>query len=236
MQSNQTKVAALDIDGTLHPGALGLELLQALTENGISDQSKAKDVFEVVNRYRLNQIDFQTMSTRAYTLYAEAITGISQTRMQQIANQVWLQERTNLFPFVPKLLDILKSQGYSVVLISGSPNEIVRCLADEFGISKYQGSVFVTSQGKYTGEISLLSGSIGKKRSIFLQMIKDWRVNLEESLAIGDSITDMALLEIVSKSVVFEPHPSLMLVAQEKGWLVTNRNDIIKHIIELGNT
>lgn len=66
-------------------------------------------------------------------------------------------------------------------------------------------------------------------------MVKDWRVNLEESFAIGDSITDTALLQIVGKPVVLEPHPSLMLVAQDKGWLVTNRNDVVKHITELGN-
>ncbi|MEH2370701.1 HAD family hydrolase [Nostoc sp.] len=230
------KVAALDIDGTLYPGALGLQLLQALAANGISDKSKSKNVFEVVEKYRLNEIDFQTMSTSAYTLYAEAIAGISQAVMQHIANQVWLQERTKLFAFVPKLIDILKSQGYSIVLISGSPDEIVCCLAQEFGISKYQGSIFATYQGKYTGKVNLLSGSLGKKYSIFLQMAKDWKVNLEESLAIGDSITDTPLLEIVSKPLVFEPHPSLMLLAQQKSWLVTNRNDIVKHVMELGST
>lgn len=236
MQKNHVKVAALDIDGTLYPGALGLQLLQALAANGISDKSKSKNVFEVVEKYRLNEIDFQTMSTSAYTLYAEAIAGISQAVMQHIANQVWLQERTKLFAFVPKLIDILKSQGYSIVLISGSPDEIVCCLAQEFGISKYQGSIFATYQGKYTGKVNLLSGSLGKKYSIFLQMAKDWKVNLEESLAIGDSITDTPLLEIVSKPLVFEPHPSLMLLAQQKSWLVTNRNDIVKHVMELGST
>jgi HAD superfamily hydrolase (TIGR01490 family) len=236
MQKNDVKVAALDIDGTLYPGALGLQLLEALAANGISDKSKSKNVFELVERYRLNEIDFQTMSTSAYTLYGEAIAGISQAVVQHIANQVWLQERTKLFAFVPKLIDILKSQGYSIVLISGSPDEIVCCLAREFGISKYQGSIFATYQGKYTGKVNLLSGSLSKKYSIFLRMTKDWEVNLQESLAIGDSITDTPLLEIVSKPLVFEPHPSLMLLAQQKSWLVTNRNDIVKHIMELENT
>jgi HAD superfamily hydrolase (TIGR01490 family) len=236
MHLKDMKVAALDIDGTLYPGALGLQLLQALTANGISDKSKVEDIFKVIEKYRLNEIDFQTMSTSAYTLFAEAIAGISQAVMQRIARQVWQQERIKLFPFVPKLIDILNNQGYSLVLISGSPDEIVCCLAQEFRISKYQGSIFATHQGKYTGKVNLTSGALGKKYSIFLQMVKDWRVNLEESLAIGDSITDTALLEIVGKPVVFEPHPSLMLIAQEKGWLVTNRNDVVKHITELGSS
>ncbi|WP_460203632.1 HAD family hydrolase [Scytonema sp. NUACC21] len=236
MSRNNMKVAALDIDGTLYPGALGLQLLQALAANGISDKSKTEEIFKVVEEYRLNKIDFQTMATSAYTLYAEAIAGISQAVMQCHARQVWQQERTKLFPFVPKLIEILKNRGYSLVLISGSPNEIVSCLAEEFEILKYQGSIFATYQGKYTGKVSLLSGVLGKKYSIFLQMVKDCRVNLNESLAIGDSITDTALLQIVGKPVVFEPHPSLMLVAQEKGWLVTNRNDVVKHIMELENS
>jgi HAD superfamily hydrolase (TIGR01490 family) len=235
MPKNDRKVAVLDVDGTLYPGALGLQLLQALTADGISDKSKSEDVFKVIDKYRLNEIDFQTMATSAYTLYAEAIAGISQTVMQRIARQVWQQERSKLFPFVPKLIDILKSQGYSVVFISGSPNEIVCCLAEEFGILKYQGSIFATHQGKYSGKVNLLSGSLGEKYSIFLEMVKDWRVNLEKSFAMGDSITDTALLQIVGKPFVFEPHPSLMLVAQEKGWLVTNRNDVVNHVMELGN-
>jgi HAD superfamily hydrolase (TIGR01490 family) len=235
MPRNDIKVAVLDIDGTLYPGALGIPLLQALTADGISDKSKSEDIFKVINKYRLNEIDFQTMATGAYTLYAEAIAGISQTVMQRIARQVWQQEQSKLFPFVPKLIDILKSQGYSIVLISGSPNEIVCCLAEEFGILKYQGSTFATDQGKYSGKVILLSGTIGKKYSILLEMVKDWRVNLEESFAMGDSITDTVLLQIVGKPLVFEPHPSLMLVAQEKGWLVTNRNDVLKHVMELEN-
>lgn len=235
MPRNDIKVAVLDIDGTLYPGALGIPLLQALTADGISDKSKSEDIFKVLNKYRLNEIDFQTMATSAYTLYAEAIAGISQTVMQRIARQVWQQERSKLFPFVPKLIDILKSQGYSVVLISGSPNEIVCCLAEEFGILKYQGSIFATHQGKYSGKVILLSGTVGKKYSILLEMVKDWRVNLEVSFAMGDSITDTVLLERVGKPLVFEPHPSLMLFAQEKGWLVTNRNDVLKHIMELEN-
>lgn len=233
MPRNNIKVAVLDVDGTLYPGALGLQLLQALTADGISDKSKSEDIFKVIDKYRLSEIDFQTMATSAYTLCAEAIAGISQTVMQRIARQVWQQERTKLFPFVPKLIDLLKSQGYSVVLISGSPNEIVCCLAEEFGILKYQGSIFATHEGKYSGKVNLLSGALGEKYSIFLEMVKDWRVNLEESFAMGDSITDTALLEIVGKPLVFEPHPSLMLVAQEKGWLVTNRNDVVKHVMEL---
>lgn len=235
MPRNDIKVAVLDVDGTLYPGALGLQLLQALTADGISDKSKSEEVFKVIDKYRLNEIDFQTMATSAYTLYAEAIAGISETVMQRIAREVWEQERNKLFPFVPKLIDILKNQGYSVVLISGSPNEIVCCLAEEFGILKYQGSIFATHQGKYSGKVNLLSGALGEKYSIFLEMVKDWRVNLEKSFAMGDSITDTALFQIVGKPLVFEPHPSLMLVAQEKGWLVTNRNDVVKHIMELGD-
>lgn len=235
MQKNDIKVAALDVDGTLYPGALGLQLLQALTANGIIARSKSEDIFQVIHKYRLNKIDFQTMTNSAYTLCAEAIAGSSQTVVQSIAKQVWQQERSKLFSFVPKLIDTLKNQGYSLVLISGSPNEIVGCLAEEFRIPKYQGSSFATHQGKYTGKINILSGVLGQKSSIFLDMVKNWKVNLDKSFAIGDSITDTALLQIVGKPVVFEPHPSLMLVAQEKGWLVTNRNDVVKHIIKLGD-
>jgi HAD superfamily hydrolase (TIGR01490 family) len=231
---NDIKVAALDVDGTLYPGALGLKLLQALTADGISDRSKSEEIFEVINKHRLNEIDFQTMATTAYTLCSEAIAGKPEALVQHIAKQVWLQERSKLFSFVPKLIDILKSQGYLLVLISGSPDEIVCYLAEEFEISNYQGSTFATHQGKYTGQISLLSGSLGEKYSIFLDMVKDWRVNLQDSLAIGDSITDTALFQVVGKPVVFEPHPSLMSIAQEKGWLVTNRDDLVKHIIGLG--
>ncbi len=115
MPRNDIKVAVLDIDGTLYPGALGIPLLQALTADGISDKLKSEDIFKVINKYRLNEIDFQTMATSAYTLYAEAIAGISQTVMQRIVRQVWQQEQSKLFPFVPKLIDILKNQGYSCI-------------------------------------------------------------------------------------------------------------------------
>ena len=226
-------LAVLDVDGTLLPGALGVELLRALIAAGVCQQAAGAEVFAVLERYRRGDIDFPTMESAAYAAYARALAGVPCAQVEQIAADVWEAQRGRLFPFVRPLVTLLRNQGYTLCIISGSPDEIVRRLADELGIQRVSGARFARSAGKYTGQVELASAALGEKGRILDAFIGEpgqHRVCFERSLALGDSLTDVALFERVGLPLAFEPDPALRAVAAQRSWAIATRDDALERV------
>jgi HAD superfamily hydrolase (TIGR01490 family) len=225
---DELKAAVLDVDGSLYPGALGVELLRALRAEGACDLQEAQGVFEVLGRYKQGHIDFKTMASEAYGRYALSLQGVQVERVEEVASRVWEQERQRLFSFARPLVATLREAGYWLVLISGSPQEMVRRMAEELGISHAQGALFGQREGRYTGEVALPSASLGEKARIFQELAGGRSVCLERCFAMGDSLTDAALFEQVGLPLAFEPDPALAALARERGWAVATREDVLE--------
>ncbi len=226
--SNERKVAVLDVDGTLYPGALGVELLRALMATGACNRTRAEGVFEVLRQYKEGVIDFPTMATRAYTLYAQALEGVRCDTVDELARKVWGEEGLKLFGFVRPLVALLREAGYWSVIISGSPQEIIQHVADELGIPQARGALFTREEGRYTGGVDLSSGALGEKSRIFDALTRGQGVRLERCFALGDSLSDAALFERVGLPLAFEPAPALLVLARQRGWAVATREDVLE--------
>ncbi|WNG33392.1 HAD-IB family phosphatase [Archangium violaceum] len=231
--SNELKAAVLDVDGTLYPGALGVELLRALMAAGACHRTRAEGVLEVLRQYKQGALDFPTMATRAYTLYAQALEGIRCDTVDALAWKVWEEARRKLFGFVRPLVGLLREAGYGCVIISGSPQEMIQRVADELGVSLACGALFSRREGHYTGGVDLSSGALGEKSRIFDAVTRGQDVRLERCFALGDSLTDSALFERLGLPLAFEPEPALRVLAQQRGWAVATREDVLERTREL---
>lgn len=221
------RLAILDVDGTLYPGALGVEFLRALVASGICDRERGQPVFDLLHQYRAGAVDFATMSVHAYRLFAAALKDCACVDVDRVARETWQRERARLFPFANDLVRILEAGGCVPVLISGSPQEVVRLLAGELGIVQFCGAIFSQRDGVYTGEVELASAVLGNKQLILSTMIGRQGVNWRDSLAIGDSPTDAALFELVGGPVAFEPDPALRSLAVDRGWAIADRDTLL---------
>lgn len=227
------KVAVLDVDGTLYSGALGVELLRALVERAACDVERAREVFDLVARYRRGEIDHATLSAEAYLAYGRALAGASAETVEEVARSTWQKERSGLFPFVGALIAMLKQKGFTVVLISGSPNEMIREIAADVGAPHFCGALFTVEGGVYTGETSLRSGALGAKSDILKSLLDDDDVDLAASFAMGDSLADAALFQMIGKPMTFEPTPELLDAARENGWPIASRHDVLARLDDL---
>jgi HAD superfamily phosphoserine phosphatase-like hydrolase len=231
--SNELKAAVLDVDGTLYPGALGVELLRALMAAGACNRARAEGVFDVLRQYKQGLIDFPAMATGAYTLYAQSLEGVRCDDVDALARKVWEAERQKLFGFVRPLVSLLREAGYWSVIISGSPQEMIQHVANELGISQACGALFTREGGRYTGGVDLSSGALGEKRRIFETLTRGKGVRLERCFALGDSLTDSALFEFMGLPLAFEPAPALLELARQRGWAVATREDVLERTREL---
>ena len=224
-----SKIAILDVDGTLVPGALGIELLRALTLVDGCSRDWAGVVFEILDDYRAGRIDLSTMSAHAYRAFALALAGREVAAVEARAREVWARRRHAMFEFVPELLAALRELEFEPMLISGSPIEMVRLVADELGIDAAHGAVFERRDGVYTGSVALASGAPGRKVEIFAAATcgREAAVDRARCFALGDSMADLALFERVGAGLVFEPEPELAELAANRGLPVATRACVV---------
>jgi HAD superfamily hydrolase (TIGR01490 family) len=121
-------------------------------------------------------------------------------------------------------LDLIKEHqkaGRKVVIISSSPQEIVRPLSEFLGADDSIGSrASVDDDGKYTGELEFYAYAQHKADAIG-EMAKAENIDLTASFAYSDSHTDTPMLNLVGHPVVVNPDRELETVANQKGWPVT---------------
>jgi HAD superfamily hydrolase (TIGR01490 family) len=113
-----------------------------------------------------------------------------------------------------------RESGRRVYLVSSSPEEIVKPLAEYFGVPYAIGTrARIDDMGRYTGELEFYSYGEGKRQAILEEAAKEG-IDLSESYAYSDSVTDLPMLEAVGHPHVVNPDRDLRKIAEEREWPV----------------
>ncbi|HUQ40650.1 MAG TPA: HAD-IB family hydrolase [Acidimicrobiales bacterium] len=119
-----------------------------------------------------------------------------------------------------ELLEHHKAEGDLVLLVSASPEEIVRPLADYLGVHEVIASrAEIDDDGRYTGQMAFYSYGPYKAEAIHALAAAE-NLDLTASYAYSDSYTDMPMLECVGHPVVVNPDRVLLKLAREREWEV----------------
>ncbi len=112
-----------------------------------------------------------------------------------------------------------RESGREVVLVSSSPEEIVRPLAGYLGgIDEVIATrSTVGPDGRYTGELEFYAYGEGKVDAVTELAERDG-FDLTASFAYSDSVTDLPLLRAVGNPVAVNPDRELRAVAEAEGW------------------
>jgi HAD superfamily hydrolase (TIGR01490 family) len=110
--------------------------------------------------------------------------------------------------------------GRQVVIISSSPYEVVRPLAEYLGVEEVIATRSrIGSDGKYTGELDFYAYAEGKAEAM-REMAERDHISLEDSYAYSDSATDLPMLEAVGHPIVVNPNKELREIAEERDWQI----------------
>ncbi len=116
------------------------------------------------------------------------------------------------------IIDEHRRKGRKVVVISASPEEIVRPLSRFLGIEDVIATRSeVDEEGRYTGNIAFYAYGPGKAEAM-REMADAQDIDLNASYAYSDSATDLPMLEAVGHPVVVNPDSELEALALERGW------------------
>lgn len=231
MKPQITKLAIFDIDGTIFRSSLIIELINGLVQSGIFSVQAKKDLEKEYLAWLDRKGSYEAYINKVVKIYAKYIAGKSFARVSKVAQEVISFQKDRVYRFTRDLIKRLKKQGYLLVAISGSPSYIVEGYAKAIGFGRFFGTEPEIKQGRFTGKIASLDSAYNKAKLVKGLAAENPRINLKQSVAVGDTESDIAMLGLVGKPIAFNPNLQLARYAKQRGWqMVVERKDVIYNI------
>jgi len=221
-------VAAFDIDGTVFRSSLLIELVERLIDKGTFPH-EAREAYEEERRRWLDRKgDYETYIEKVAQVFAAQLKGISFEEVSNMAGEVIEEKRDRVYRYTRDLIKSLKNRGYYLLAISHSPKFIADGFGYEAGFDKVYGTFYATgASGNFTGEIED-KDLIASKAAILTRAVRKEGLTLDGSLAVGDTESDIGMLEMVETPIAFNPNQALYAHAKRRGWkVVVERKDVI---------
>lgn len=224
----QRKFAVFDIDGTLIRGGLYRQLVLKLIDAGAITEEHGNIVQQKLlswkRRESKNAYDEYEMSL--ITAIASSLTNIPAAVLDEAAESIAREELDHVYTYTRHRLRELKRDGYFLIAISGSQQELVDPFAKKYGFDTWAAQLYERKNGKFTGEI--ITKTYTDKDKILQRIIDENGLTLEGSYAFGDSEGDRHILAMVEHPVVFNPTEKLLEIAEANGWpIVLERKSVV---------
>ncbi|HEX8946878.1 MAG TPA: HAD-IB family hydrolase [Candidatus Paceibacterota bacterium] len=221
-------VAAFDIDGTIFRSSLAIELADRLVERGVFPKESRARYEDEWRRWRERRGLYEDYLEKIAQLLHEEIKGASYEVVADIAGEIIEEQRHHVYRYTRDLVHELKDKGYYLLAISHSPKFIVDGFGYEMGFDKTYGMFYATgASGRFTGEIED-EEFILNKGGILQRAVHKEGLTLEGSVVVGDTESDIPMLELAETPIAFNPNRGLYREAKRNGWkVVVERKDVV---------
>ena len=192
------RLICFDMDSTL----VHTECINELAERaGVGDKVKA-----ITESAMRGEIDFKESFKRRVAL----LKGLDVSVMKEIAENMPITEG------VDRLMEVLKRAGYRIAILSGGFTYFGEYLQRKYGIDYvYANELEIGEDGKLTGNYV---GDIvdGKRKADLLRLIAQMeKVNLEQTIAVGDGANDLPMLSAAGLGIAFHAKPRVVESARQ---------------------
>lgn len=230
--SKPQKVGIFDIDGTIKRKSLLIELVDIFFERGVLPLSARQSIETCYTNWLNRTGSFDEYINAVVRGYMENLKGISVIVAEQIAEEIIASSKDHVYRYTRDKIRDLKNEGYILLAISGSPSYIVSRFAQSLGFHAAYGAEHETAHGLFTGN-TINHDSVTDKWKVVQRFKQEYKISIdfEESVAVGDSESDVSILEVVGKPIAFNPSASLAAIAQQKNWpIVVERKNVVYEI------
>jgi HAD superfamily hydrolase (TIGR01490 family) len=228
---NAQPFAVFDIDGTL----VRWQLYHAVVDRLAKYDLLGTEAHQTLHRARMvwkrreHRDAFRAYELELIKVYEAALPDLDTKTFDKIAQEVVEEYKTQVYAYTRNLVQKLKSEGYFLIAISGSHQELVEHVAKQYGFDDWVGTRYERKGTRFTGKKYVASFD---KKSILSTCIKRHQLHTEGSYGVGDSASDTAILEMVEHPIAFNPDFELLNIAKEHGWqIVVERKNVIYELL-----
>ena len=206
------KAAFIDVDGTVTFGEASWEKIHNYF--GLQDEMQDHS-----SRYFSGEITYQEWAELDLALWKDR-------KIEDIHKAL---NPPNLIEEVKEGIDKLKDAGYLTFLISGGisimVDEVKRLIDADFAYSNIIGE----HDGLVNGTIEMV---VGEKSKLIKRLSKEYEIDLENSIAIGNDYNDINMFEIVGKGYAINPAHQGLIEKSELVFYSDNFKDVISDILD----
>ena len=221
------KIAVFDIDGTLFRWQLFHELVFELININAIDKLTGQSLEEKFISWRALKASWRDYEDQVVDVLMKKIVDISPAVIDLAAQNVIDRSGHKVYGYTSSLIKKLTTEGYFLVAITGSPQQIAEPFANLHGFNECLGVVWKKNPktGLFTNEYE--RSVIGNKDKILDEYMDTNGFKLKDSVGVGDTLSDYNLLKKVENPIAFNPDAELLERAKNYKWnIVVERKNI----------
>ncbi len=225
--------AFFDVDGTIYRDSLLIEHFKLMIKKGYLSMDawtgSVKDNFE---KWSTREGDYDTYMEDLVNKYVDGINNVSIDIVEKLADEVIDKKADKLYRYTKKRINAHKELGHKIILISGSPDFLVKRMAKKLVADDYTATIYVKKNNVYTGEQIPMWDSKSKNKAI-MEYTKKYMLDLNECYAYGDTSGDLSMLKLVGHPFAINPAKKLLNRINEddelinKVTVIVERKDVI---------
>jgi HAD superfamily hydrolase (TIGR01490 family) len=210
--------AFFDLDKTLMAGSSGMQFARVAAQHGIvSRRLLASWGFEHL-RYRLRGTTDERTG-EVLRAARELIKGVPAMTVDRMGPEVMAAVLPRVFPQMLDEVHAHQDAGRPTFIVSAAGSGVVEPLATVLGMdggvgTRYEVGEDGTLTGHFDGPFVYGEGKVEAMQAYAAQH----DVDLAESYAYSDSVSDLPMLRAVGHPVVVNPDPPLAEIARDEGW------------------
>ncbi|MGQ0844299.1 MAG: HAD family hydrolase [Sporichthyaceae bacterium] len=221
VQPEPAAAAFFDVDNTIVRGASifhlarGLYSRRFLTNADIVRFALMQAKFVVGGAEDLDHMN--SARERALTF----IEGHSVAELQRVGEEIFDELISRrIWPGTRALTQMHLDAGQRVWLVTATPIELARTIADRLGLTGALGTVAEVREGRYTGRLIGTALHGPAKADAVATLARAENLDLERCSAYSDSANDIPLLSLVGHPCAVNPDAKLRSHAKANGWRI----------------
>lgn len=220
--------AVFDIDGTIIRWQLYHAIADKLAQQGKLDANDFKKVKKsrMTWKTRSGEQSFDNYEQNLVQLVNSAFRGLDVAAFEQTCKEVINEYRDQVYTYTRDLIEKLRAEDYLLFIISGSQAEIIKLLANYYNFDDYGGTIYEQKDGRFTGKNTPLRSQ--RKPTFLKELVAKHNATWQSSIGVGDSESDIPMLDLVENPIAFNPTKKLFELAKKQGWqVVLERKNVV---------
>ncbi|HET7509840.1 MAG TPA: HAD-IB family hydrolase [Solirubrobacterales bacterium] len=228
--------AFFDLDKTLMAGSSGMQFARIAAKQGIvSKRQLASWGFEHL-RYRLRGTT-DARTAEVLKVARELIRGVPAKAIDRMGPEVMAAILPRVFPQMLAEVYAHQDAGRPTFIVSAAGNGVVETLADVLGMTGGIGTRYeIDEEDNYTGRLEGPFVYGPGKVEAMEEFAALHGIDLAQSYAYSDSLSDLPMLRAVGNPVAVNPDPPLAEIARAEGWQTLHFERLGRRLVALAVT
>jgi HAD superfamily hydrolase (TIGR01490 family) len=214
-----TAAAFFDVDNTMMRGASIYHFARGLASRGLFTTSDLMKFAAGQALFRIRGNENPEHIARAKEMALAFVAGLKVDEVVRLGEEIYDEVMADrVWAGTRALAQAHLDAGQRVWLVTATPVELARVIAQRLGLTGALGTVAETSEGAYTGRLvgDLLHGPA--KAEAVRALARREGLDLSRCTAYSDSANDLPMLSLVGHAYAINPDSELREYARDQKW------------------